>query len=93
MVQCIKVQQHFVCCACSASDRQQVQQHIAAVRKAHNPDLLLVFVHWGPNWRWQPDRHIRQLGRDMLGAGADLVFGHSAHHIQVQFADNRCFCH
>jgi hypothetical protein len=29
---------------------------------------------------------VQRLGRALLAAGADLVFGHSAHHIQVSAA-------
>lgn len=63
-------------------DTQRLQGEVAAARAA-GPDLVVVMIHWGPNWRWQPDQSLRQLGRDFLAAGADLVFGTSPHHIQV----------
>jgi poly-gamma-glutamate synthesis protein (capsule biosynthesis protein) len=62
-------------------DERQLQQQVAAARAA-GPDLVVVMIHWGPNWRWQPDVHLRQLGRAFLAAGADIVFGTSPHHIQ-----------
>lgn len=46
--------------------------------------LLLLRDARGPNWRWRPDGSVQRLGRALLAAGADLVFGHSAHHIQVR---------
>lgn len=41
--------------------------------------LLIVSAHWGGNWGSEvPDRH-RGLARDLVDAGADVVFGHSPH--------------
>uniref|UniRef100_A0A383VAM1 Capsule synthesis protein CapA domain-containing protein n=1 Tax=Tetradesmus obliquus TaxID=3088 RepID=A0A383VAM1_TETOB len=68
---------------------EELQQQVAAARAA-GADLVLGFVHWGPNWRWRPDGSLQRLGRTLLAAGADLVFGHSAHHIQgVQVVHGR----
>ncbi|WIA16698.1 hypothetical protein OEZ85_013355 [Tetradesmus obliquus] len=68
---------------------EELQQQVAAARAA-GADLVLGFVHWGPNWRWRPDGSVQRLGRALLAAGADLVFGHSAHHIQgVQVVHGR----
>lgn len=39
-------------------------------------------MHWGSNWGWRPTRGIQRLARCLVDAGADLVFGTSAHHIQ-----------
>jgi poly-gamma-glutamate synthesis protein (capsule biosynthesis protein) len=63
-------------------DEQQLQQQLAAAQ-ASGPDIVVVMMHWGPNWRWTPDQHLRKLGRAFLEAGADIVFGTSPHHIQV----------
>ncbi|WP_223981055.1 CapA family protein [Arthrobacter sp. NicSoilB8] len=41
--------------------------------------LLIVSAHWGGNWGADvPDRH-QELARDLIEAGADVVFGHSPH--------------
>lgn len=69
--------------ACCSFDPMILQQQVSAAR-AVGPDVLAVLIHWGPNWRWQPDSSIRALGRAFLEAGADLVFGTSPHHIQVK---------
>jgi hypothetical protein len=73
-------------CACvlcvRSFDPALLQQQVSAARAA-GPDLVVVFIHWGPNWRWQPDKALRTLGRAFLDAGADLVFGTSPHHLQV----------
>lgn len=60
-----------------------LQQQVAAAQ-AVGPDLVVVMIHWGPNWRWQPSKQLRRLGKAILDAGADLVFGTIPHHIQVQ---------
>lgn len=42
-------------------------------------DLLIVAAHWGDNWGYRPpDRHI-EFGHELVAAGADVIFGHSAH--------------
>jgi poly-gamma-glutamate synthesis protein (capsule biosynthesis protein) len=56
-------------------------QLVARMRAAHRPgDLVLVSVHWGPNWGWSVrDDEIRFAHR-LIDGGADIVHGHSSHH-------------
>ncbi|QFY13542.1 CapA family protein [Nonomuraea phyllanthi] len=42
-------------------------------------DAVLVCVHWGPNMTAAPVTHVRRSARALVGAGATLVAGHSAH--------------
>lgn len=42
-------------------------------------DVVLAFLHWGPNMSPAPARWQRERGRELLAAGADAVAGHSAH--------------
>jgi hypothetical protein len=42
-------------------------------------DLVLAFLHWGPNMTIRPQGWQRVVGAEVLRAGADLVAGHSAH--------------
>ena len=42
-------------------------------------DLLVVSLHWGPNWGYAPPPDHPPLARALIEAGADIVFGHSAH--------------
>lgn len=60
------------------SDR--IAADIQAARRG--ADLVMVFIHWGPNWSWHPDSHIQRLAHDFITTGADIVFGHSSHHVQ-----------
>jgi poly-gamma-glutamate capsule biosynthesis protein CapA/YwtB (metallophosphatase superfamily) len=42
-------------------------------------DLIVAFLHWGPNMTTEPARWQRRRARELVTAGADLVAGHSAH--------------
>jgi poly-gamma-glutamate capsule biosynthesis protein CapA/YwtB (metallophosphatase superfamily) len=42
-------------------------------------DAVLVSPHWGPNMRAEPVRAVRAAAGRLVGAGASLVAGHSAH--------------
>lgn len=44
-------------------------------------DVVLVSIHWGPNWGYDvPYRH-RRFAHDLIDSGrADVVHGHSSHH-------------
>jgi len=42
-------------------------------------DLLVVSAHWGGNWGSEVPAAHRAFGRALVDAGADVVFGHSAH--------------
>jgi poly-gamma-glutamate synthesis protein (capsule biosynthesis protein) len=42
-------------------------------------DVTLVTPHWGPNMTAAPVRHVRRAATALVGAGATLVAGHSAH--------------
>jgi poly-gamma-glutamate capsule biosynthesis protein CapA/YwtB (metallophosphatase superfamily) len=45
-------------------------------------DWVVVSLHWGPNWveRWPLER-LRDLGAELVSAGASVIVGHSAHHV------------
>ncbi|MFC7214183.1 CapA family protein [Saliphagus sp. GCM10025334] len=46
------------------------------------PDLVVVSVHWGPNWVEYPKSTYRKFARYLIDSGADVVHGHSAHVFQ-----------
>jgi poly-gamma-glutamate capsule biosynthesis protein CapA/YwtB (metallophosphatase superfamily) len=50
---------------------------IAAARE--HADAVLVSPHWGPNMTARPPSYVRGAARALIGAGATLVAGHSAH--------------
>jgi len=61
-------------------NRDGVALEIASA--ASQADIVVVFIHWGPNWAWEPSESIQTLAHDLIDCGADAVFGHSAHHVQ-----------
>jgi poly-gamma-glutamate capsule biosynthesis protein CapA/YwtB (metallophosphatase superfamily) len=42
-------------------------------------DFIVVAAHWGSNWGYRPPAEHKAFGRRLIDAGADLIFGHSAH--------------
>ncbi len=55
----------------------------ARVREAREPgDLVVVSIHWGPNWVAAVDPEQQAFARALIdGGGADVVHGHSSHHV------------
>jgi poly-gamma-glutamate capsule biosynthesis protein CapA/YwtB (metallophosphatase superfamily) len=50
------------------------------VRKARSlVDVLIVAAHWGGNWGIHPPAQHTALAHGLIRAGADVIFGHSAH--------------
>jgi poly-gamma-glutamate capsule biosynthesis protein CapA/YwtB (metallophosphatase superfamily) len=45
-------------------------------------DVVLVSPHWGPNMRDRPLGYVRDAAVSLLGAGASVIAGHSAHVVQ-----------
>lgn len=53
------------------------------VRKAKSKvDILIMSLHWGPNYRWHPSPNFRLLAKKLIDNGVNIVHGHSAHHVQ-----------
>jgi len=43
--------------------------------------IVVVSIHWGPNWGYGVDKWQRRLARALVQiAGVDVVYGHSSHH-------------
>lgn len=58
----------------------RVRELLALVRRTRaTVGLLVVSAHWGGNWGAEVPSAHRDLGRSLVDAGADVVFGHSAH--------------
>jgi poly-gamma-glutamate capsule biosynthesis protein CapA/YwtB (metallophosphatase superfamily) len=46
-------------------------------------DLVIVSIHWGPNWGFDIPTEERRFARKLVErAGVDLVHGHSSHHVK-----------
>ena len=61
--------------------RSVVRDTLARAR-AHDPDLVVASLHWGPNMVEAPPDRFRAFARWLVEAGVDVVHGHSAHVVQ-----------
>ena len=55
----------------------------AMIERARRPrDVVVASLHWGRNWGFEvPDEHVR-FAHGLIGAGVDVVHGHSSHHVR-----------
>ncbi len=58
-----------------------ITAQIGALDAAQPSQHVVVFPHWGRNYRWR-NREQRRVARRLVAAGADLVIGHGAHNFQ-----------
>lgn len=59
--------------------RHELVQRVRS--EAARVDHLIVALHWMPNWVSAIPADYLNLARDLVGAGARVVWGHSPHHI------------
>jgi poly-gamma-glutamate capsule biosynthesis protein CapA/YwtB (metallophosphatase superfamily) len=59
--------------------RTEIPNWVLDAVTADGADAVLVTPHWGPNMTPQPVPHVRRAATALVGAGATLVAGHSAH--------------
>ncbi|MEZ5667322.1 MAG: CapA family protein [Alphaproteobacteria bacterium] len=57
-------------------------RRVAALRD-EGVDLIVLSLHWGPNFRVHPPARFRAFAHRMIEAGVDIVHGHSAHITQA----------
>jgi AmmeMemoRadiSam system protein B len=64
------------------SDRG-VENTLADLKEARaQADLVIVYAHWGTEYRREPGERLRQLAHRFLAAGADLIVGSHPHTVQ-----------
>jgi poly-gamma-glutamate capsule biosynthesis protein CapA/YwtB (metallophosphatase superfamily) len=56
-----------------------VPDWVRSALRSVEADAVLVTPHWGPNMVPSPVPHVRRAARALVGAGATVVAGHSAH--------------
>lgn len=61
--------------------QDRLVRQLRELRAAEPESYLVVFPHWGSNYRWS-NRAQTRLAHSMIDAGADLVVGHGAHMLQ-----------
>lgn len=54
----------------------------ARIRAGKQPgDIVILSIHWGPNWGYGIPPEYQAFARHLIDAGAaDLIYGHSSHH-------------
>ncbi len=54
------------------------------IAQARGPgDLVVVSLHWGPNWDHDIPDEQRRFAHALIDAGAAIVHGHSSHHVKA----------
>ncbi|HET8785711.1 MAG TPA: CapA family protein [Candidatus Limnocylindrales bacterium] len=56
-----------------------VQAGVKAARKA-GAKVVIVFPHWGVEYRYSPFQNQQRLARQIIDAGADMIIGNHAHY-------------
>lgn len=75
--------------ASSGRDELSRVRRALSTARAH-ADLVVLSLHWGPNMRERPSPQFREFARAAVDAGADVVWGHSAHVVQgIEFHAGR----
>ncbi len=64
----------------SETDLERIARSLSEARAG--ADLVVLTLHWGPNMRDRPTKEFRRFARAAIDAGADVVWGHSAHVVQ-----------
>lgn len=60
---------------------RRLRHAIAPWRRPHT--IVVLSIHWGPNWGFTIDPEHRRFARHMIDdGGVDLVHGHSSHHVK-----------
>lgn len=60
---------------------RQIVERLAAIKQPG--DVVVVSVHWGPNWGYTIPGWQQALAHDLVEeAGVDVVHGHSSHHVK-----------
>jgi poly-gamma-glutamate synthesis protein (capsule biosynthesis protein) len=66
----------------SVKSVRHIQQKVQSIKR--DGDLVVVSVHWGGNWGYDiPRRQIEFAHRLVDDGGADIVHGHSSHHVKA----------
>jgi poly-gamma-glutamate capsule biosynthesis protein CapA/YwtB (metallophosphatase superfamily) len=72
-----------VCLLSDLSERtaESIGRRVSGLKQAR--DLLVVSIHWGGNWGYEIPLEQQRFAHALIEkAGADLVHGHSSHHVK-----------
>jgi hypothetical protein len=62
-------------------EEESIIATIRSVKKQYPEAFLVIYPHWGWNYRWRNQNQM-YLAQRMIDAGADLIIGHGAHMLQ-----------
>ncbi|MFH0769993.1 MAG: CapA family protein [Candidatus Peregrinibacteria bacterium] len=62
-------------------DIEKVSEQIRTLKNREPERYVVVFPHWGYNYQWRTSSQ-RKIAEHLIDAGADLIIGHGAHHLQ-----------
>lgn len=66
---------------------RSVEKTLEAIKGARpRVHLVIVYAHWGGEYRREPGERLRRLGRLFIDAGADLIVGSHSHTVQPREA-------
>jgi len=66
----------------SAQRADEIARRVAAVKRPG--DVVVASIHWGGNWAFEIPARQRAFAERLIDAGgADLVHGHSSHHVKA----------
>jgi poly-gamma-glutamate synthesis protein (capsule biosynthesis protein) len=61
---------------------RQIQRKIQEVKRAG--DIVVVSIHWGGNWGYDISRKQTRFAHRLIDGGvADIIHGHSSHHVKA----------
>lgn len=70
---------------------EDLKDVIAAVRTERKSfkGVIICSLHWSPNYLPEPDEQMKAIGHELIHAGANIIHGHSAHHLlPMEFYEN-----
>jgi poly-gamma-glutamate synthesis protein (capsule biosynthesis protein) len=63
----------------SGNTARRLSTTILESKRAH--DVVVLSIHWGPNWGYEVERDGRAFAHALIDSGAvDIIHGHSSHH-------------
>jgi len=72
-------------CIVNLIKKEQIKRDIEEAKK--EVDKLIVFLHWGEQYRFYPNRFQKKLAKFLINSGVDIVIGSHPHVLQPMFFD------
>ena len=70
----------------SMKDEGELFSQVVAARKDYPDDVLVIMLHWGVEAAYSPTERQKNIARNLVDAGADLIIGAHPHRVQgVEF--------